>query len=401
MISVAAAEGIINGAAKDYGTEPVDIIAATGRVLAEDLFADRDLPPYHRVTMDGIAVNYYAIANDIRVFNIKGTQAAGDKPIEIHSADECIEIMTGAALPASTDTVIRYEDLLIENGIASLQTDNIRQGQNVHMRGKDKMEQEILACSGQFITPALINTAATVGKAKVLVKKLPRVAVLSSGDELVDITAIPTPWEIRRSNACAVAATLKQYGIDAGLYHLPDDEQVARQQLAECLDGYDVLILSGGVSAGKYDHIPGILEELGVVCRFHKVKQRPGKPFWFGSSKSSQPVFAFPGNPVSTFMCMYRYFLPWLYASLDVPQPGPLFAVLEQDYSFNPELQLFLQVKISCGKDGLIRAIPSEGNGSGDFVNLLQTDAFMELPAEQSNFKKGEAYRIWPFKQIV
>ena len=133
---------------------------------------------------------------------------------------------------------------------------------------------------------------------------------------------------------------------------------------------------------------------------FHKVEQRPGKPFWFGRHENGVLVFAFPGNPVSTFMCLYRYFLPWLERSLGMTS-RPAFAELNEDITFEPALQYFAQVKLKICKHGHVHATPMEGHGSGDFANLLDTDAFMELPLQQSTFTKGEVYRIWPFKQIM
>ncbi|MEO6289758.1 MAG: molybdopterin-binding protein, partial [Ginsengibacter sp.] len=133
---------------------------------------------------------------------------------------------------------------------------------------------------------------------------------------------------------------------------------------------------------------------------FHKVQQRPGKPFWFGKHETGKLVFAFPGNPVSTFMCFHRYFLPWLKKSLQVGM-NKTYAILNEDFTFNAGLQYFLQVKLLFNEKGELMATPLEGNGSGDFANLLQTDAFMELPLERNNFKKGEIFRIWPFKNLT
>lgn len=401
MISVQEAEQIILSTARDYGMEQVALLNAAGRILSEDIVADRDFPPFDRVTMDGIAISFKSFEAGTKIFTIKGTQAAGDAPVEINNNGECIEIMTGAALPSTVDTIIRYEDLKIEDGKATVNIDNIKKGQNVHLQGKDKSAGEVLAKAGEIITPAFINTAATVGKATITVKRLPKIIVLSNGDELVDIDTIPSAQQIRRSNSYAAAAILKQYGIEADMLHLPDDAAAIVNALQECLDKYDVLILSGGVSMGKYDYLPRAFEQLGIDNKFHKVKQRPGKPFWFGLSKDNQPVFAFPGNPVSTFMCMYRYFVPWLQQSLGMKPQQPVYATLGEEYIFAPPLRYFLQVKLGFGKDGRLIATPSEGNGSGDFVNLLYTDAFMELPEQQTNFKQGEPYRIWPYKQLM
>lgn len=401
MITAAEAEQIILSAAKDFGTAAVPLEHALRRVSAEPIIADRDLPPYNRVTMDGIAIKYDAFEKGHRTFLITGTQPAGAEPIEIKELNECVEIMTGAALPITTDTIIRYEDLIMADGYATITIDNIRKGQNVHYKGKDERQGAVLAEANQVITPAIINIAASVGMSHIQVLVLPKVVIISTGDEVIPVSVTPTPFEVRSSNSYAMKAILQEHGIAADTLHIVDDEEQIRKSLSGCLEQYDVLLMSGGVSMGKYDYLPKILHELQVEERFHKVKQRPGKPLWFGVSTDNKVVFAFPGNPVSTFMCTYRYFITWLYKSLGVKEQRPLYAILDTDYSFQPELQYFLQVKTTCSQDGKLLATPAEGNGSGDFANLLHTDAFMELPAEQTNFKKGEAYRIWPYKNIL
>ncbi|MDR3693839.1 molybdopterin molybdotransferase MoeA [Mucilaginibacter sp.] len=397
MITVEEAEKIILEQATGYGVEIVPFEQALGRVLGEDIKADRDLPPYNRVTMDGIAISFEAIENGISTFRIKATQAAGDEPIDIEDHAECVEIMTGAMLPGSTDTVIRYEDLELRAGLATLVTNGIRKGQNIHYKGKDKKQDDLVAETGSIVTPAIISLIASVGESELRVKKLPRVVILSSGNELVDVDHVPGPFQIRKSNNYTVRAVLKQHGLDAQLLHLPDDEEVIKKQLAICLENYDVMILSGGVSMGKFDHIPRALEALSVKQLFHNVKQRPGKPFWFGKHENGQLVFAFPGNPVATFMCLHRYFLPWLHASMGAKQKPQLRAVLSNRVSFHFPLKYFLQVKLHYNEYCQLMATPVEGNGSGDFANLADTDAFMELPAEKNEFKRGEVFNIIPF----
>jgi molybdopterin molybdotransferase len=397
MITVEEAEKIILAQAADYGVEIIPFEHALGRVLAENIKADRDLPPFDRVTMDGIAVNYNAIESGISTFKIRATQAAGDEPVDIEDQDECVEIMTGAVVPASADTIIRYEDLVLRAGLATLVTHEIKRGQNIHYKGKDKKHNDLVAGIGQLITPALISMVASVGETELRVKKLPRVVILSSGDELVDVDQTPSLYQIRRSNNYTVKAVLKQHHVEADMLHLPDNPEVIKKQLKTCLENYDVILLSGGVSMGKFDHIPQALEELKVEQLFHKVQQRPGKPFWFGTHEKGPVVFAFPGNPVATFMCLHRYFLPWLNASLGKEQKPPLRAVLNNRVSFHHPLKYFLQVKLHNNEYCQLVATPVEGNGSGDFANLTDTDAFMELPLERNEFKKGEVFRIWPF----
>ena len=300
-------------------------------------------------------------------------------------------------LPASADTIIRYEDLSLRAGLATLVTQEIKRGQNIHYKGKDKKHNDQVAAIGQVITPALISMVASVGETELRVKKLPRVVIISSGDELVEVDQTPSPYQIRRSNNYTVKAVLQQHNIEANMLHLPDDPEVIKKQLKTCLENYDVLLLSGGISMGKFDHMPKALEDLHVESLFYKVQQRPGKPFWFGRHSKGPLVFAFPGNPVATFMCLHRYFLPWLNASIaKEPQPT-MRAVLNNRVSFHHPLKYFLQVKLHQNEYCQLVATPVEGNGSGDFANLTDTDAFMELPAQRNEFKKGEVFKIYTF----
>jgi molybdopterin molybdotransferase len=393
MITVQDAESIIQSQVRNYGTEYVSIHHALGRVLAEDLYADRDIPSFNRVAMDGIAIRFAAFQKGLRSFSISATQAAGQPPIDILADEECIEIMTGAALPSSADSVVRYEDLEILNGIATVKVDQLKQAQNVHSQGKDRRAGDVVATKDKIITAAMINIAASVGATKILVKKLPRVVILSTGDELVEVDQQPSPYQIRRSNVYGIRAVLEQLQVQPTLLHIADDEAQIRTELQECLSNYDVIILSGGVSMGKFDHVPAVLEALQVKKQFHKVQQRPGKPFWFGVHDNGVVVFAFPGNPVSTFMCMHRYCLPWLHACLGLKE-AEQYAVLNEAITFNPSLTFFMQVELRMNKHGTLLATPIEGNGSGDFANLLLADAFMELPAEQNTFNSGEVFRV-------
>lgn len=398
MTTVQQADELIQAQVRNYGTERVPFELAVGRVLAEDLTADRDMPAFNRVTMDGIAISYNDFKNGAREFHIAGTQAAGEPPIDIDANGQCVEIMTGAVMPQSVDTVIRYEDVEMNGSTALILVDQIEQGQNLHLRGRDRKQGDVVATKGTLITPALINTIASVGKTEVLVNKQPRVVIISSGDELVEVNETPSPWQIRRSNSYTLKAVLQQYGLTADMRHIPDEPQQTRESIGHCLENYDVILLSGGVSMGKFDYIPRALEELSVAKIIHKVQQRPGKPFWFGASADGVLVFAFPGNPVATFMGAYRYFIPWLQASVGMQTKQPVYAVLSEDFTFKPELQYFLQVQLGYTTEGKLTAKPIAGNGSGDFANLADTDAFMELPLEKTTFKAGEVYRVWLFK---
>jgi molybdopterin molybdotransferase len=400
MVSVEEAERIILECSKAYGAETLVLDDCLSRVLAEDIIADRDLPPFDRVTMDGIAIRYESLERGIRQFRIKATQAAGEAPIDIAADDECIEIMTGAVLPPSTDTVVPYEEVEIVEGSATVKAGDVVPRQNIHPRGKDKRQHEVLVRAGVVVTSSVIMVAAAVGKVSLSVRKNPRTIIISTGDELVDIADVPATFQVRRSNNYAVRAGLKLYGVSADMLHLPDDAAIIGARLADCVRAYDVILLSGGVSMGKFDYVPDALEKLQVKKLFHKVRQRPGKPFWFGHYPGGALVFAFPGNPVSTFLCFHRYFVPWLKASLGITN-RLAYARLNADFTFHAPLQYFLQVKLDIDLQGQLLATPVEGHGSGDFANLLAADAFLELPMEREEFKKGEVFRVWVFGRVM
>lgn len=401
MISVEEAERLVLTHCADLGTEHVPLLRACGRVLAFDILADRDLPPYNRATMDGIALRFEDVLSGMSRFLIRATMAAGDVPVQIDGAGECIELMTGCAVPSSVDTVVRYEDLRIENGYAHLQTAPLRKGANVHFRASDVPQGHTVISMGQTLHPATVSMLASVGCTSVLVKKLPAVALISTGDELVDVNETPLPHQVRRSNTYAMAAVLSQYGIECAMFHLSEgDDDVSRNTLLHCASHFNVVLMSGGVSMGKFDRLPQLLEQVGFTPSFHKVAQRPGKPFWFGVHTQGAVMFAFPGNPVSTFLCMHRYFLPWLHATTGMCSP-PSFAVLAEPVTFPPALTYFLHVRVTPAGDGRLWAYPIAGNGSGDFSALLSADAFLELPADRGEFLQGEVFRLWPFKKIV
>ncbi len=209
MITVSEAEQIILSHRKDYGVESVPFLEANGRVLAEDILADRDLPPYDRVTMDGIAIRYADHESGNRLFRITATQAAGDAPILHLDAGCCLEIMTGAACSGDADTVIPYEKIQVSDGVARIIDEPVARGQNIHRQGQDRRQGETVMTAGHRIGPAHISMAASVGKSVLQVKKAPRIVIVSSGDELVEVTETPLPYQIRRSNNYSSWAVLK------------------------------------------------------------------------------------------------------------------------------------------------------------------------------------------------
>ena len=397
MITVKEAEGLILEHLWESPVEKVNLFSATHRVLRQELVADRDFPPFDRVMMDGIAIVYDTFQKGRREFRVDGIQAAGDPPLRLDDAEACLEVMTGAMLPQGTDTVLPYEHVKIEDGIATIMEAPPHQGKNIHPQGTDRTSGEVLVAPGAKLGGAELAVAATVGQELVEVSQLPKIAVISSGDELVDVGTTPEAYQIRRSNSFAIAGGLAEFGIEPEAHHLPDDKEGIYTQLKAILETCDTVIISGGVSKGKFDYIPETLDRLGVKKLFHRVKQRPGKPFWFGITETGKTVFAFPGNPVSTFLCYYRYFRPWLMRSLKMNVASPQKVQLAEGMTFKPDLTYFLQVSMEEA-NGKITARPRKGKGSGDFTNLLEVDGFVELPQGKDEFEAGETFDFFPFR---
>ena len=390
LIPVEEALKIILSATEDLGTEEIRLEDSTGRILKENIHADRDMPPFDRVSMDGIAIKSEAFQQGRREYPIEGVQAAGSPREVLRSEGSCIEAMTGAVLPQNADAVVPYEQVEISGGVARILSEEVRIMQNVHRKGLDRKENELLIPADRIISPAEIGVMATIGAHQVKVGRLPKTAIISTGDELVPIAEKPLPHQIRMSNVHSLKALLRPYRIHPDLFHLSDDPTELKAKISDLLDGYDVLIFSGAVSKGKFDFLPQILDELQVKKLFHRVQQRPGKPFWFGK-RDRKTVFAFPGNPVSTYVSCMKYFFPWLRSCLGIDPTSEKFAVLDQDFEFKPNLTYFLQVRLSNRK-GTLYAVPEAGNGSGDLANLTLNDAFLELPADRQHFSKGEFF---------
>lgn len=393
LISVSAAQQHLFANVIDFGTETVSLTEAQGRSLRQKLVADRDQPPFDRVAMDGITINYAAYATGQRRFPIAGLQAAGAPPLPLTNPANCLEIMTGAALPPGATTVIRYEDLE-KKGAAFLLPEGIVDGANLHRRGKDVKSGATLAEAGCQIGVGEIGMLATCGYNQVEVARLPKVAIVATGNELVPVAATPEPHQIRRSNLYQLAALLRPLSIEAELHHLPDDQAALSQALGDLLAGFDLIILSGGVSKGKLDFVPEVLTDLGVAKLFHGVAQRPGKPLWCGRRDQTM-VFGLPGNPVSSISCSLHYVLPYLRQCLGLPTPKSFYGQLTHEVVFKPTLTLFERVSISSDPvTGVLLVTPIRHAGSGDAGSMLRTDAFAELPAEETVFEKGSCLKI-------
>jgi molybdopterin molybdotransferase len=383
MTTVAEAEALIGARMPRRPAEFVAIAAATGRVLAETVRSDRDQPPFDRVTMDGIAVASRSFASGRRSFRVQAVQAAGASPSTLASPESCIRVMTGAVMPGGADAVIPIERVRIADHIAEVdESASVEAGRFVHPRGSDRRQGDVVLEPGARLGPAEIAVLASAGRAEVGVASLPRVAVVSTGDELVAVDAPAIePWQIRSSNDLAIAASLARAGFgNASRVMLRDEAERIVESLAQLHDSHDVLILSGGVSMGEFDYVPAALERIGAELVFHRIEQKPGRPMWFGISAAGKPIFALPGNPVSTVLCMTRYVMPALLRALGCVAPAPEYARLTAAVDAPKHLTYFVPAILGWDEGGSETAEPRPTNTSGDFSSLAATDGFLELP---------------------
>lgn len=391
MLTTAAAAEAISQSMPAFDSETVECVSAPGRILRQAVFAERDQPPFDRVTMDGIAINHRALASGVRSFRIAHTQHAGDPVSTLPDDTCCIEIMTGAMLPVGSDCIIPVERIAVSQGLAEVEQDyRAEPRQFIHAQGSDHRRGTEVLAPGIVLSATEIAIVASSGLQTIEVGRQPAIRVISTGNELVAPGRPIEPHQIRLSNGPAVIAMLEQQGFtDCRHDHLIDDPETLKSGLATHLREGEVLILSGGVSMGKADFVPRILADLGVRTIFHKISQRPGKPMWFGIGPGNQAVFALPGNPVSTLVCCRQYVLPALMEASGRRARAQEWALLTEDVTFKPDLTFFMPVRLQSDVDGRLSARPVPTNTSGDFTALAGTDGYVELAQEQSYFAKG------------
>jgi molybdopterin molybdotransferase len=394
MLTPAQAETLIEQHLSCLPIESLPLTQAAGAVLRENIYAERDQPPFDRVAMDGIAL--MSGGTQTGRLRVCGTQAAGDPPARLTDPEGCIEIMTGAMLPQGCDAVVPVEQIRRAGEFAEIGRKTISPWQNVHRRGSDCPQGALLLPAGTRLSAPEVAIAAGAGMARLRVSAQPMIVVISTGNELVEPGEIIEPHQVRRSNAYGITASLRQHGFNrVSDDHVRDDEAELTARLGFHLRTHDVLILSGGVSMGKLDLVPQVLEKLGVSMVFHHVAQRPGKPMWFGISHTGPAVFALPGNPVSTLMCLARYVLPALRAAMGQAPRDPTRISIDSPVDVKVPLAFFMPVKLKTDDWGRTSAQPRPTNGSGDFTSLAGTDGFVELPPGPGTFPKGFVARFF------
>ena len=377
MINPNEALNLIQGLIVPQQVQNVAIQDAIGLILAEDLTADRDFPPFNRAMMDGIAIKNTAI----KKWLIEDIAFAGEPQKHLRDSNAAIEIMTGAPVPLECSSIIKIEDIMFvdiagEKWAEYVGQDAIKHGQFIHIQASDCKKNDPILSSGSKIGPVEIAIAATIGKSELSVFKKPAIAIFSTGDEIVGIHEKPQAHQIRSSNSVMLESVLKSHGFFTTVAHMKDEKSVVAKSLESALEKHEILLLSGGVSAGKKDFIPEVLAELGFKPLFHKISQKPGKPLYVGNRADGKLVFAFPGNPISTLTCFWIYFLPWLLGNKLILSTIPVVNLTAS----NPKLDQWLPVKIKGGQAETLK-----NNGSGDLFHWKFADGLVWQKARSTD----------------
>jgi molybdopterin molybdotransferase len=374
-------------------TLPLD--AVRGRVLAEDVRADRDYPPFHRSTRDGFAVRSASLLSTPITLKCIGEVAAGGhygKPV---AADACVSIMTGAPLPDGTDAVVMVENTKTEGSNVSLLRP-VKAFENVVSQGSEAGKEQVVLRRGRKLHPGEIGLLASLGLAKVAVFRQPRVAILPTGDELVSVDKRPEWFQIRNSNGFSLAAQVTEAGgIPEMVGIAPDNLTVLRQMIEQGIKG-DLLIMSGGVSAGKYDLVEQALADLGADFYFRSVALRPGKPLVFGRVLD-RFFFGLPGNPVSSYVTfeLFARRAIGMIAGAGFESPVFLGARLAKSVAPKKGLTTFMPARVvMIGSEPRVDLVGWQG--SGDLVGVAAANCFLVLPADQENTQPGDWVLVMP-----
>ncbi len=397
LISAAEAQRRILAHLPDVPAIQCPLTKCAGRVLRQSLQADRPFPPFDRSMMDGYAIRAIDISQ-AETFSITAQAPAGSPPVEIGAIPgSCAEIMTGAVLPADADCVVPYEatERISNERMLLKHPGDHTAGNCIHRLGSDHPAGQVLLTPGGIIGSREIAVAATCGYTELAVSKIPSIAIVSTGDELVDVADLPKPHQIRRSNDLMIETALARVQLHAlNRTHLPDSPEVSRETLEQLILTHNYVIISGGISMGKKDYIPEVLQELGLECHFHGIAQKPGKPMGYWSNADCG-VFTLPGNPLSTLTCLHHYTLPAIRSAMgQTSLPAGQQVALTEAVKARDDFTVFLPVQRA--EDNQARPYPAQN--SGDLVRILASDGYIELaPTPAKSYPAGIMFTFHPW----
>ncbi|TGN08503.1 molybdopterin molybdotransferase MoeA [Leptospira ilyithenensis] len=397
MISYSEGLAKILSYAKQFSFESVPLKLSNNRVLAEEVRADRDYPPFNRSAMDGFTISSSDYSEN-KIYHYRRELPAGSS-FQLEKGEEAIRIMTGAPVPIGLDVVIKIEDSLLSeednNGKrVSFSLESVRPWQNIAKKGEDLHEGDTVLLPGHTLGTSEISMLASLGKSFVSVAVLPKVQIISTGNEILSIDQTPLDWQIRDSNSYTISSILSKYKIiPESVKNIPDEETLLTEAIAKGLES-DILILSGGVSMGSLDLVPSILQKLGVGLVFHKVQIKPGKPIWFGK-RGNTIVFGMPGNPFSVQTCSRIFLEPFLRASMGQKQNPVMRLPISGTRNKKGSFTEFFPVRLDTKDKTYLSTVPF--NGSGDIRAGLFSDGLAVHPSDSVQIREGDWVEFLPW----
>lgn len=383
MISFTDAQDIVFNSRVAYSTEKIMLNQSLNRVLAKDVLSDVDMPPFNKSAMDGFACRKEDLYNELKIIE---TIKAGDEPKKSISKNECSRIMTGASVPEGADCVVMVEQTEMV-GDSHVRFTADKTADNIALKGEDLKKGEAALKKGTLIKPQHIAVLASVGCIMPEVFIKPKVAVLTTGDEIVEPHHNPNGTKIRNSNGPQLIAQLKELGVDATYYGIIEDTPKSTKEAIQiALNNNHIILLTGGVSMGDFDFVPGALKENGVDILFSEVAIKPGKPTVFGK-KENTFVFGLPGNPVSSFVIFELFVKPFIYQYMGYPyQPREVFMPMGIDYSRKKAVRTFwLPVFIHENNE----VMPVEYHGSAHIHSMCYADGLACIEPGKKEIRKG------------
>ena len=380
--------------------EDVPLERTLGLTLAADVFSSSDSPPFDKALMDGYAVNSADLSTGRARLRVIEVVTAGQIPSQTVHSGEAIQIMTGAPLPAGTDAVVKVEETQRQADCVVISTGPVKPGMNLVRRGASIKSGECVLQSGTTLNGSRIGALAEIGCSTIPVRNRPQVAILATGDELVPHHKTPGAGQIRNSNEAMLAAQIEAMGgIVAPLGIARDNRDDLHTKIEVGLQS-DILILSGGVSAGTLDLVPATLAECGVREVFHKVELKPGKPIWFGvksiTARRPRYVFGLPGNPVSSLVCCELFVRTAIRRLMGVesPVPSPLIAKIEHSYSTKADRPTYHPARLTWkAQDLLVTLVP--WHGSSDLCGTVEANGMALLSGEPRQIHVGDHLEVY------
>lgn len=412
MLTVAAAQQLVQDNVRAIPPRRVPLAEALGLVLAESIASDVDSPPHDKSVVDGYALRFDDLNEGRAELRVIEEVTAGQVPTKFVAAGEATRIMTGAPIPDGADCVAMVECSTLVGAdagteIVRIVSPKLTRGRNITRRGSSMCAGDVVLEAGRTLRPSLIGLAAEVGRSTLLVQAKPRVAVLATGNELVDAAETPRAGQIRNSNGPMLAAMVAAAGAEPIVLGVARDERSDLRRLIAAGLEADMLILSGGVSAGVLDLVPSVLAELGVREVFHKVSVKPGKPVWFGLKKApdgesqAKPVFGLPGNPVSGLVCFELFVRPAIHRLLRNAESARSTVKLKLAKKFlhqgdRPTYWPAVREAGEAPSGRVLTATPLAWHGSGDLRGIVPADCLICFPSGDKEYAAGDVVEVLP-----